>query len=156
VYNVGLSAEHGRLTLYDYAANTGSSHSSLYAEAIQDIHAGGKAAGTVVSVVTLDEFCKQHSVEVIDLLKIDTEGHDLKVLQGASRLLAEGRITLIQFEFNEMNVYSRVFLRDFYEMLHGFSLFRLAQNGLISLGNYNAQYEIFKFQNILAIRNQKV
>ena len=34
----------------------------------------------------------------IDLMKIDTQGHELRVLQGASRLLSD-RIPLIKLEF---------------------------------------------------------
>jgi FkbM family methyltransferase len=54
-----------------------------------------------VPVVTLDEFCDQNLGEVIiDVLKIDTEGADTWVLQGASRLLKEKKIKHIFFEEN--------------------------------------------------------
>ena len=52
-----------------------------------------------VSVVTLDSFFKDRGL-VIDCLKIDTEGADTWVLEGASQLLKERRIKHIFFEEN--------------------------------------------------------
>ncbi len=48
-----------------------------------------------VQVETLDHFCEQQGVSAIDLLKTDTEGCDLQVLTGSTRLLSEGRIRFI-------------------------------------------------------------
>ncbi len=48
---------------------------------------------------TIDAFCSERGIEVIDLLKIDTEGHDLQVIQGAGRMLQDGRIKFICSEF---------------------------------------------------------
>ena len=51
-----------------------------------------------VHVVTTDAYCKRNQVDCIDFLKIDTEGHDLEVLQGARDMLAAGRIGCVQCE----------------------------------------------------------
>jgi FkbM family methyltransferase len=48
--------------------------------------------------VSLDDYCAEHGVRRIDYLKIDVEGAELDVLQGARRLLAEQAVGLIQFE----------------------------------------------------------
>ncbi|HXG75415.1 MAG TPA: FkbM family methyltransferase, partial [Gaiellaceae bacterium] len=45
-----------------------------------------------------DTFCAERGIEQINYLKIDTEGADLEVLKGASRMLAENRIDLVQVE----------------------------------------------------------
>jgi Methyltransferase FkbM domain len=37
--------------------------------------------------IALDEFAKQHSLRNIDILKIDTDGHDIEVLIGAQNIL---------------------------------------------------------------------
>ena len=36
---------------------------------------------------TIDEFCQKENIEKIDLLKIDTEGHEEHVLKGAYKTL---------------------------------------------------------------------
>jgi FkbM family methyltransferase len=52
----------------------------------------------IVEVVTLDSFCAAHGIAHIDLLKSDTEGYELAVLAGGSRLLAAGAIDAILVE----------------------------------------------------------
>jgi len=49
----------------------------------------------VVSVTTVDQFCSEQNIKHIDLLKIDTEGHDLEVISGASMMLREGRVDAV-------------------------------------------------------------
>ena len=51
-----------------------------------------------IDVVRMDAYCKQHNIERIDLLKIDTEGYELNVLKGAGTLLDEGKIHFIYCE----------------------------------------------------------
>lgn len=47
---------------------------------------------------TITSFCAEHSIKHIHLLKIDTEGHDLKVLNGADQMLNDLSIDLIHIE----------------------------------------------------------
>jgi len=46
----------------------------------------------------LDDFCREHGIEQIDVLKTDTEGGDLDVLSGAEQMLAKGRIRCVLSE----------------------------------------------------------
>jgi FkbM family methyltransferase len=56
--------------------------------------------GERVRAETLDAFCRDRSIDRIDLLKIDVQGHEAAVLRGASELLNEGRIDMILMELN--------------------------------------------------------
>jgi FkbM family methyltransferase len=47
---------------------------------------------------TGDAFCAAERIDVVDFLKVDTEGHDLAVLRGFGRMLAEHRVGLIDVE----------------------------------------------------------
>lgn len=49
-------------------------------------------------VTTVVDFCNENSITEVSLLKIDTEGHDLKVLEGAAAMLRDGRIGFVQVE----------------------------------------------------------
>jgi FkbM family methyltransferase len=51
-----------------------------------------------VEVQALDQFCHRHKIDRIDYLKIDTEGHDLKVLEGAESLLTTDSVAIVQVE----------------------------------------------------------
>lgn len=110
-----------------------------------------------VKMVALDDFAKRKRITHIDLLKIDAEGNELAVLQGAVQLLLSKKIDLIQFEFNELHAYAHVHLKDFYDLLPNFSFYRLLPKDLLPLGPYRPlTHEIFGFQNILAVRNESV
>ena len=152
--NCGMGSEIGVLKLYDNkSASDGSEHASLYREVIADIHKNDVAA-VDVKVDTVDRFLTEHGIEHVTLLKIDTEGHEYQVLLGAGNALAEGRIDLIQIEFNEMNVVSRVFFRDFHALLgESYDAYRLLPGGLLPLNKYRPRVcELFAFQNLLFVK----
>lgn len=149
-HNLALGHQAGKLTLFDRADLNGSAHASLFADVISEIH-GQELVSVDVEVDTLDNFAEREGVEYIDFLKIDTEGNELAVLQGATQLLQAGGIGCVHFEFNEMNVVSRVFLRDIRLLLKGYNLYRLLPNGLLPLGNSPLENELFAYQNILAV-----
>jgi len=141
-------------TIYDYSGNGGSEHASMYREVIEHLHRG-QAQGSSILLTTIDDFVERNQIDHIALLKIDTEGHELPVLKGAQHTLANGLAEVIQIEFNEMNVISRTFFKDLVEILPGYDFYRLLPDGLQPLGAYNTlHYEIFAFQNIVALRRK--
>lgn len=52
----------------------------------------------IVSVNTLDRICEVHSIRSIDILKMDVQGWELKVLAGAERMLKTKRIHFVLSE----------------------------------------------------------
>jgi FkbM family methyltransferase len=134
---------------------TQSEYSTFISDVLTDIHKSSNYKQINVEVLKGDDFCKSNVINHIHFLKIDTEGFELNVLKGFMNMLKHDAIDIIQFEFNEMNVYSRVFLKDFFDLLGmDFMFYRINQFDLIELKTYNTVYEIFKFQNILAINNR--
>lgn len=149
--NAACGSASGKAALFDYAGSQGSSHASLHAGVIETIHKG-KADQHLVEIFDLDSFAADRGISFIDLLKIDTEGNDLEVLKGATRLLRENRVKAIQFEFSAMNVISRVFLKDFCDLLPGYRFYRLLRDGIAPIDPYSPMYcELFVFQNIVAL-----
>jgi len=56
--------------------------------------------GEFATVISLDACAEQLGIERVSFLKSDTEGFEEEVLRGATRLLAEQRIDVIQVEIN--------------------------------------------------------
>lgn len=54
----------------------------------------------LVTTIKLDTYCKKNKITNIDVLKIDTEGFELQVLQGCENMLLTKRIKTILFELN--------------------------------------------------------
>lgn len=149
--NLGMGAEQKACKLFTYSDTPSSSHTSAYKEMFTLFHKANDLTTVEFQMTTIDGFCKERGIKEIDFLKIDTEGCELQVLSGAQRMLSGGNIRAIQFEFGECNVFSRVFLRDFYEVLTGFRIYRLDSNRLMPLPVYEPTNEIFRFQNMIAI-----
>ncbi|HEY7529970.1 MAG TPA: FkbM family methyltransferase [Gemmatimonadota bacterium] len=59
---------------------------------------GVPAGRTEVRVTSLDAFTAERGLERLDVLKLDVQGGELGALQGAARLLREGRIGLVYAE----------------------------------------------------------
>jgi FkbM family methyltransferase len=69
-----------------------------------------------IELKTLSNFCSENNINHIDILKIDTEGFDLKVLLGAKELLEKGKISIIQVEAsmslrNDFHIYFEEFIK---------------------------------------------
>ena len=151
----GLGATPGKGLLHCYASDQMSGHASMYRDVFRfyegyGINAAADLTTFEFDIDTVDNVCRTRGIDAIDFMKIDVEGHELSVLKGATAMLSH--IAHIQFEFNEGNVLSRTFMRDFYELLRDYQLFRLAPDRLIPMGPYASRHEIFQFQNIFAVR----
>jgi len=55
-----------------------------------------------IEISTLDMFARQHAIDSIDILKIDTEGFEMDVLEGGRQLLAGGRVRFVVSEVTEI------------------------------------------------------
>jgi len=53
-----------------------------------------------VPICTLDTFCTQNQINRIDILHLDAQGSEIRILKGAERLLSEQRIGFITAELN--------------------------------------------------------
>lgn len=140
------------LELYDFLEHDeGTSCASLYKGVIEQIHRRPSDSWTV-PVTNLDRFMEKRGLARVHLLKTDTEGHDLSVIRGAADALRSEALDIVQFEFNEMNVVSRTFFKDFYDLLPAYSFFRMLPDGLVALEDYAPlTHELFAYQNIAAI-----
>lgn len=147
-FNFGLSNENESRELY--FDSEGSGLASIYKRDLRPF--GISFDGyELIELKTLDDFVDEISFqESIDLLKIDVEGNELKVLQGAQKLIKQKRIHNIQIEFGGADIDSRTFLRDFWILLSDdFKMYRILKNDLIEIKNYDERLEVFSCSNFL-------
>ncbi|MEZ0610039.1 FkbM family methyltransferase [Fibrella sp. WM1] len=95
--NVGLSDQRTEASINVYGETWGIN--SLYAlgERVADLAPPRLES---IQLSTLDRYVAEAGLTTIDFLKIDVEGHELNVLRGATRTLANKQIHAIQFEYN--------------------------------------------------------
>jgi FkbM family methyltransferase len=99
-FNLALSDKIGEAQFFDYGALATSN--SLVEDSQYATHARHPATVRTVQCDTVDEFRIAHGIERIDVLKIDTEGHEMGVLRGAAKTLASKLIRFVYVEFNTL------------------------------------------------------
>jgi FkbM family methyltransferase len=151
LHKFGLYKENCTLDIYNDSQNPNSQISSVYAEGLADFYAINELQQTEIEVRTIDSFCEDYKIDNIDFIKIDIEGAELTALQGAEKIIAKNGLKIVQFEFNDFNISSRTFVKDFYKILNGYHFFRITAYGLHDMGAYTTNHEIFKYQNLLAV-----
>ena len=151
-FNYGLGKSDEDSFIYDYHGEDGSSHASIFKEVIEKIH-HSNSVSHAIHLRTLDDVVKEMNIKNIDLLKIDTEGNELNVLLGAEESIRNGMINVIHFEFNDMNVISRTFFKDFFDFLPEYDFYRLTPEGALHIRTYIPWLcEIFAYQNIVCTK----
>jgi FkbM family methyltransferase len=101
-----------------------------------------------IRLTTIDAFCSSHGIDRIHFLKLDIEGHEHSALRGARRMLEQGRIQFLQFEFGENNLVSRTYIKDFVGLLgERYRMFRVVPGGLVAWRYRGGYSEIFATMN---------
>jgi len=102
-----------------------------------------------------DDRSEENSNEIdqIDFLKIDTEGHDIFVLKGAKGMIQKQKIRYIQFEYGPPNIFSKVFLKDIFNLFQNtdYKIFRIYPSWIKPVYDYSNNLENFISVNYAAI-----
>lgn len=104
---------------------------------------------TEVEVTTVDEYCKRVGLERIDFLKVDTQGFEREVLEGAKVMLSKAAIEVVQVEMIFSNVYEKVNnITDIEAFLvpNGYKLFGASRSGNM-LENYIFETDLIYVSN---------
>jgi FkbM family methyltransferase len=103
--NGGLGGENGQILFNIYPNQSLNSFLTMLPSGAA-VLGDGKASRTItVPVQRLDDYAAAAGLEAIDLLKIDTQGYELKVLGGACRLLESGNVRTVVVELNFAPLY---------------------------------------------------
>jgi FkbM family methyltransferase len=145
--NVGCGAHAGSAMLH-----YGGSSPGFYSV----VHRAGVASGEVegIRLITLDDYCDQFGITDIDLVKVDVEGYELEVVKGMTRLLSEGRVRAVQFEYGATYIDAGIFLKNVWEFVLScnpdYQFSKLHARGLIPLSGYSPNLENFAYANYVA------
>jgi FkbM family methyltransferase len=147
LHQVALSDHDGTTAMHVVGDNAGTNSLHMIPEA---------DAGTImVRTKRLDDLQIVSSPGRIAFVKIDAEGHDMRVLVGLQAHLRSASIAAIQFEYNHRWVYSRHYLKDVFELIEGsnYSLGKITPHGVEFYKKWHAELETFREGNYVLCRN---
>jgi FkbM family methyltransferase len=140
IESLAVSNQEGEFVFHD----DGTASNSLASNSLASIELTHRTESYSVRTTTIDAYTLIHGIDHIDLLKIDVEGYDLHVLEGAQRMLDAQQIDLFVFEYNFAWVLSRRYLHDavLFFANKPYRLFRLF-NGFLSPLEFSPKEERF-------------
>jgi FkbM family methyltransferase len=105
-----------------------------------------------VDVMRGDEYAALHGITTIDVLKIDVEGAEHRVMAGFGNLITDGHVGLIQFEYGLANIQTHMLLSDYYRQLesYGYKIGKLMPSR-VAFKKYDMRDEDFIGPNYVAV-----
>jgi FkbM family methyltransferase len=156
--HLGFSSKSGKAALYvfDDAAVLNSLHNRRGLEDGWGIQPA--ASSEEVTLETIDAFCEREGIASVDYLKIDTEGHEVDVLQGARKSLESGILKAVQFEYGGTYIDSRRLLKDVFELLApvDYTVFLITPDGLVAYPRYDQRLENFQYKNFVILHDEGI
>jgi FkbM family methyltransferase len=117
------------------------------------LHGGTVMPAKSVSAITLDQFCGQNRIQHIDLIKIDTDGHEYKVLSGAHATIRKFRPYIIfeigGYVLEEQQLGFEQFNEHFQSL--NYTLRNIKNGKKITLQNFSNQIPLRATTDIIAI-----
>jgi FkbM family methyltransferase len=95
VHDAAVSSRPGHAALRRFRGETGSNEGMNFISADRSERAVER-----VKTIRLDEFCRNENIDQVDLMKVDVQGHEYAVLQGAEGLVSGGKLKNVFLELN--------------------------------------------------------
>ncbi len=117
------------------------------------LHGGAIKSAQSVPAVTLDDYCLTNRIDRVDLIKIDTDGHEFSVLRGARRTIEKNRPYII-FEIGlylleEQNIeFEQIYT---YFVGYGYDLLNAKDGQQVTLQNFSYRIPKRSTTDIVAI-----
>ncbi len=149
IENLGVGDANDSLTIH-YNPNA-LSHAS-FSEDTKKVSYVTNEEKAVVPVVTLDSYCDSHDITEIDFIKIDTEGYEAEVFEGAKHLFSTIKPKFIQIEFNWHQLFRNTSLNYFAEKLPDYDVYQLLPDSWIKRDPKDPLTNLYYFSNFVFVR----
>lgn len=108
-----------------------------------------------VRVTTLDDYFQQCGLTEVDVLKVDVEGEEFRVLRGGRGAFAARRVRFAQVEYGGTYIDANVLFRDVFEfaMGYGYHVYQLHPRGWRHYPTYAREMENFSMKNFILARD---
>jgi FkbM family methyltransferase len=122
------------------------------------VHGGIIQPAESISAITVDEFCTKNEINRLDLIKIDTDGHELQILEGSPKTIEKCKPYLI-FEvglyiIEEYDIKFEQYLNYFSSF--GYTLLNNKSGKKITLENFHTQIPKRYTTDIIAVPLKRI
>ena len=142
-FNIGFGSKKGRLQMNINKGSGGNSILSI-SDKIKDLAFGDwtECIGQrEVELTTLNSFCDEQSIKYVDLIKLDTQGYELQILEGGTKVTPSfTKVVFIEVLFEELYM-NQAYFQDIYKIL--------TERGFKLAGLYNKFNKIESPHNLL-------
>lgn len=152
-FNTALSNTTGEIEFHSNQSSATNSILPTHKEgaAIWDVNLLDTINKIKVPVTTVDDFIRTHNISHIDILKIDTQGTEYLVIEGALNSIKAGKIKLIYMEILTLPTYENQ--KKFDEILlllriNGFDLHNIYNTSLTKNGVLRQVDALFIYNKI--------
>jgi FkbM family methyltransferase len=137
-----------------YFSNELSEHASFSKE-INQVDYVDNVNCIKVPITKLDDFIHKNNFdyEVIDFLKIDTEGYEYEVLMGAKNIILNLKPKFIQIEFNWHQLFKLQSLYSLGTLLNEYKVYQLLPYGLSIRDTKKPESNVYHFSNFVFVRS---
>jgi len=151
--NFGLGDVAGEAILHIIGEGHESGCNSLYVRTSLPQYREMKAVA--IEIDTFDRYCQRAGLTQVDLVKIDTEGHELSVLKGMRESLRQGQVRAIQFEYGGTYIDACILLRNVWDFVKEvnphYQFHKLGPTGARRILHYTPALENFQYANYAII-----
>ncbi len=144
IESLALSNAIGTATFYSQSAGAGTS----------SLHPVSGSRAEEVTLTTLDSWLEANPCGPLTMIKIDVEGFDSLVMEGASRTLAAGLVEVVQFEYNWRWLLNSRSLHWVFQFLKDkpYILGKLVPDGVLTFDHWHFELDRFFEGNYVLLR----
>lgn len=144
-----VSDKNGSATLF--SNESGSGLGSLTERKLEHFNIEFNVKENINTICFEDYWRNNLAQSILDIVKIDIEGHELAALKGFGKAIHSTNV--IQFEFGGCNIDTRTFFQDFWYFFkeHNFDIYRITPLGIELITNYRESDEYFSTTNYIAV-----
>ena len=153
IVNCGIGDKKEMQTIH--FSTDSASHASFLPESSEIEYIANQEKDTV-EINTIDNFVKDSQIEDIDLIKIDVEGFEGKVLDGSANTIANMPPKIIQVENNIHQLLAQESMYSLSKRLKGYELFQLLPQSIVRRDPLSSEANLFVFSNFIFVRSDVV
>ncbi len=157
IYNVGVGDKQTNKILYYDKNNLQWANFNSEVNSIDYLRNNNKKIKCKIN--TLDNLLKKKikfKINKIDLIKIDTEGFELEVLEGAKKTIKKLKPKYIQLEYNWHHLFKNVNLYYFSKKLKDYDTYKILpfSKKLMKIDSSKPEHNYFNYSNIVFVRKK--